>query len=155
MLTNSAQRAGPCYTAHSIKRVHTETKQLPAIEYVFVCSVFLVCYIAGFRAGDLIRVGFSTADVLSTAPEPRHLSAGGVSLTDLAAAGLPPTLRGLRGLSRLRAAGYSAGEVLSAGLASPWAAREAGGEQSPSTGTYTYHTMQVQWESCTIQFLCH
>lgn len=109
MLVNAINSKALCRRIH----IHTSLHRISALR-------------AGFRAGDLLRVGYATSDVVEVAPDASQLHAAGMSLSDLARAGLPPHLQGIPGLKRLRQGGYTARDVLSSGLATPWAAREAG-----------------------------
>ncbi|KXZ52068.1 hypothetical protein GPECTOR_10g1091 [Gonium pectorale] len=86
----------------------------------------------GFREGELLRAGFSVSEICDLSRhDPARLRAAGLSVSDLVAgfggpARLPPDLQGFRGILKLRAAGYSAAEMVAGGLDNAWDLRRAG-----------------------------
>ncbi|KAG2502073.1 hypothetical protein HYH03_000566 [Edaphochlamys debaryana] len=86
----------------------------------------------GYREGDLLRAGFPLAEVVEVAVhQPGRLRAAGLSVGDIVEgaggpAALPADLQGFRGVQKLRAAGYSAAEVVAGGLDNAWDLRRAG-----------------------------
>lgn len=81
-----------------------------------------------------MRVGFSAAEVCEVAPhEPRRLRSAGLSVSELVEGfgglmRLPPDLQGFRGVQKLRAAGYSAADMVAGGLDNAWDLARAGNE---------------------------
>ncbi|GLC55266.1 hypothetical protein PLESTB_000966100 [Pleodorina starrii] len=86
----------------------------------------------GYRERELLRVGFNASDACEVAPhEPARLRAAGLSVSELVAGfgglmRLPPDLQGFRGIQKLRAAGYSAADMVAGGLDNAWDLARAG-----------------------------
>ncbi|GFR43380.1 hypothetical protein Agub_g4452 [Astrephomene gubernaculifera] len=86
----------------------------------------------GFRESELLRVGFGVEEVLAVSGhEPARLRAAGLSVKEVVggfggAGRLPGDLQGFRGVQKLRAAGYSAAEMVAGGIDNAWDLRRAG-----------------------------
>ncbi|GLI70280.1 hypothetical protein VaNZ11_015213 [Volvox africanus] len=86
----------------------------------------------GYRERELLRQGFTASDVCEVAPhEPARIRAAGLSVSELVAGfgglmGLPPDLQGFRGIQKLKAAGYSAADMVAGGLDNAWDLARAG-----------------------------